>query len=40
MLVIDSGQSNEGVGPDFHFAQVQIGELHFAGAVEIHLKAP
>ena len=40
MLVIDSGQSNEGVDPDFHFAQVQIGELHFAGAVEIHLKAP
>ena len=39
MLVIDPGQPNEGAGQDFYFAQVQIGQLHFAGAVEIHLKA-
>lgn len=39
MLVIDPGQPNEGAGPDIYFAQLQIGELHFAGAVEIHLKA-
>lgn len=39
VLVIDPGQPNEEAGPDFTIAQVQIGGIHFVGAVEIHLKA-
>lgn len=37
--VLDVGQYNIGDGPDFLVAKVQIGDIVWAGAVEMHLRA-
>lgn len=39
VYVLDKGQPNSGSGPDFLMAQIQIGSIRFAGAVELHLSA-
>lgn len=37
--ILKTGQHNSDSGPDFFNAQVKIGETHWAGNVEIHLKS-
>lgn len=39
LSIEQTGQPNDGAGPDFLSAQIRIGELLFVGSVEIHLKA-
>ncbi|CAI8204686.1 MAG: Uncharacterised protein [Flavobacteriaceae bacterium] len=39
VYVLDKGQPNSGSGPNFLMAQIQIGSIRFAGAVELHLSA-
>ena len=37
--VLASGQQNKYAGPDFLYAQIVLDELHWAGAVELHLRS-
>ncbi len=37
--VIKTGMSHNNAGPDFQQAKIKIGEVEWAGAVEIHIKA-
>jgi hypothetical protein len=37
VYIIQPGQHNPNQGPDFLNAQVQIGETHWAGSIELHL---
>lgn len=39
LAVLDTGQHNIGDGPDFLVAKVQLGEIVWAGAVELHLRS-
>ena len=39
LTVVSVGQTNSGAGPDFSLAQIQIGNVRFAGSVEIHLRS-
>lgn len=39
LLVLHTGVSNRNAGPDFEQAKVKIGNLEWAGSVEIHVKA-
>jgi hypothetical protein len=39
ITVIRPGIHNQNDGPDFLQAEIRIGELHWAGSVELHLKS-
>ncbi len=39
LVILKTGQHNNDAGPDFFNAQIKIGETHWAGNVEIHLKS-
>ena len=39
LAVVSTGWHNHHAGPDFQQAQLVIGDLHWAGAVELHLKS-
>ena len=39
LAVVSTGWHNHHAGPDFQQAQLVLGDLHWAGAVELHLKS-